>query len=144
MDLMLNKSIKVQEEYETEQQEGNFGQRSCFRFGQQNKVTGPKQRNSLEAKARLHSFVNISVRDTLLTSSEIGWINKNYLILTLNDDYYIINLKHTDMIKVRNGIKYGMQQVNMNLFCSITRKTSNNVSHDGEETEAKMIQKISN
>ena len=53
--------------------------------------------------------MNISTRNEILTSSEVGWITKNTLILTMNNDYYLIKLDHKDMIKVKKGYSYGKQ-----------------------------------
>lgn len=55
-------------------------------------------------------------------TSEVGWVTKNKLILTLNNDYYLINLKQKQLKRVNRDISYGKQQVNMNLYCSIVRK----------------------
>ena len=44
------------------------------------------------------------------------------MILTLNNDLYLMNLKHNDLKKVKNGLQYGIQQVSMGLFCSIVKK----------------------
>ena len=59
--------------------------------------------------AELLFFLNISSKNFLQTTSEVGWITKDKLILTLNNDYYLINLKHKDLIKVKNNIIYGKQ-----------------------------------
>lgn len=60
-----------------------------------------------DQKAHLYSFLSISSKQNLQTTSEIGWINKSQLILTLNNDYYLINLRQKDLISVKNKIKYG-------------------------------------
>ena len=41
--------------------------------------------------------------------SEIGWINKNQLVITLNNDFYLVNMNHTDLRKTKNGVMYGIQ-----------------------------------
>jgi len=83
-----------------------------------------KEKSEVKIKrANLESFMNISTKNDLQTFSEIGWITKEQFILTLNNAFYLINLRQKDMIRVINGIWYGKQQVNMNLFCSITRKS---------------------
>ncbi len=74
-------------------------------------------------KAKMEFFMNVSVKAELQNTSEMGWITRNQLILTLNNDYYLIHLKQTDLTKVRNNIHYGVQQVNMKLYCSIVRKS---------------------
>lgn len=112
------------------------------------KISAPGVSGRFQKKARLQSFLNISVKQNLATTSEIGWINKTHLVLTLNNAYYLINLLQRDMIRVRNSIQYGKQQVNMNLFCSITRKyTASDEKHvhqDRLTNEAKLSSKISN
>lgn len=44
------------------------------------------------------------------------------MILTLNNQLYLMNLKHSDLTKAKNGLMYGIQQVSMGLFCSIVKK----------------------
>jgi hypothetical protein len=77
---------------------------------------------NLESRANLENFLNISLKENITLMSEIGWINRNQLILTLNNEFYLINLKHQDLTKTLNGIMYGIQQVNMGLFCSLVKK----------------------
>ena len=50
------------------------------------------------------SFLN---KNVLKSSSEAGWINREKLILTFENDYYLVNLAHKDLVSVKNGIKYG-------------------------------------
>lgn len=78
------------------------------------------------AKSSLEFFVNISLKEELHNSSEVGWVNQHQLILTLNNDFYLVNLKSKEMVKSRNFIRFGTQQVNMNTFCSIVRQTQDN------------------
>ena len=74
------------------------------------------------AKSSLEYFVNISLKKELHNTSEVGWVNQHQLILTLNNDFYLVNLKSKDMVRARNNIRFGTQQVNMNTFCSIVRR----------------------
>lgn len=80
--------------------------------------------NSDRSIAKLEYFLSMAVKNPIDTISEVGWINQNQLVLTLNNEFYLVNLKHKDLIKVKNDIKYGRQQLNMNLFCSIVQKTN--------------------
>lgn len=78
---------------------------------------------TLVNKSQMEQFINIAVGEDLRTSSEIGWVNKNKLVVTINNQYYLISLdKRKRMCKANNGIYYGQQVVNMNLFCSIVKK----------------------
>lgn len=43
-------------------------------------------------------FLSISTKDEILTTSEVGWISKNYFILTLNNQYYLIKLANRELI----------------------------------------------
>jgi hypothetical protein len=73
--------------------------------------------------AHLDFFLNVSVKKELINSSEIVWINNNQLILTLNNEFYIVNLKHNDLSKVKGGTYlYGVHNVNMNIFCSLIKR----------------------
>jgi hypothetical protein len=88
-------------------------------------MNSPKARSdnySVPAKASLEYFVNISLKSELQTTSEIGWVNNNQLILTLNNDFYLVNLQVKDMVKSKNNTRFGIQQVNMGTFCSIVRR----------------------
>ena len=40
---------------------------------------------NLVNKAHMEQFINIAVGEDLRTSSEIGWISKNNLVLTINN-----------------------------------------------------------
>lgn len=51
--------------------------------------------------------------------SELGWVTADKLVLTLNNDFYLINLSHSNLTDVKKKVKYGLQQVNLGLFCSI-------------------------
>ena len=68
-------------------------------------------------------FLNISSFENFQIDSEIGWISKNNLIFTINNHYYIVNLKHKDLNLVKNDIQYGKQVISMSLFCSILTRT---------------------
>jgi hypothetical protein len=50
-------------------------------------------------EATLDYFVNISSKMELVTGSEVVWINNNQLICTINNNFFIINLKHNDLRK---------------------------------------------
>ena len=76
----------------------------------------------IENRAILETFINFSVRDNIVLTSQIAWINRNQLILTINNAYNLINLKHTDLLKTKNRIMYGIQQMNMGLFCTLVKK----------------------
>ena len=58
----------------------------------------------------------------IITTSEIGWVSKQKLIITLQNNFYLVNLEHEDLIQIKNGIAYGRQQVNMGLFTSIVTR----------------------
>lgn len=62
------------------------------------------------------------MKKTIEYKTEVGWINKNQLLLSMNDQFFIMNFKHFDLIKVNNNIMYGRQQTNMEIFCSISKK----------------------
>ena len=86
--------------------------------------TKPENQNDQvpETHAFLDYLVNISVKKELINSSEVVWINNNQLILTLNNDFCLVNLKQRDLTNVKGKHLYGVQQVNMNMFCSIIRQ----------------------
>ena len=56
----------------------------------------------------MEQFINIAVGEDLRTSSEIGWITKNKLVLTINNKYYLISIdKRKRMNKAGDGIYFG-------------------------------------
>ena len=71
---------------------------------------GKKHKHSNhQSKAVLEYFIVVSVRNPIEMRSEVGWINASKFILTINDQFYLLNLKHNDLIRVKNDIKYGRQ-----------------------------------
>ena len=79
-----------------------------------------------QTEATLDFFVNITSKIDLVTGSEVVWINNNQLILTMNNNFFIIDLKHNDLTKVIGDygvFMYGIQQVNMNIFTTVIRSS---------------------
>lgn len=76
-----------------------------------------KKKNKKTEKGRCHShqlntltmeyFLSISTRNEIQTTSEVGWISKNYFLLTLNNEYYVIKLNNKELISVKGGISFG-------------------------------------
>ena len=63
-----------------------------------------KEVETIEEKAILVSFFNVLSKDALMTSSEIGWLSNSKFILTLNNDYFLVNLTHKNLTEVENNI----------------------------------------
>lgn len=74
-------------------------------------------------------FLSICTRSEIQTTSEVGWISKNYFILTLNNDYYLIKLNNSELISVKGGISFGRQQVSSSVFCSLIRRPKHYKHH---------------
>ena len=70
----------------------------------------------------MEQFISISVRTDIMTISEIGWISKNFLILTLDNDYFLIRLNNSEMIDIKGGNSFGRQQVSSSMFCSMIKR----------------------
>jgi len=79
--------------------------------------------------------VSIVQKDEILVSSEIGWITKDKLVLTINDKYHLVNLQHNDLSEAKNHLKFGTQLANMGLYASIVKFSKNMdiESHRNEE-----------
>eukprot|EP00356_Strombidium_inclinatum_P015492 CAMPEP_0170490288 /NCGR_PEP_ID=MMETSP0208-20121228/8511_1 /TAXON_ID=197538 /ORGANISM="Strombidium inclinatum, Strain S3" /LENGTH=79 /DNA_ID=CAMNT_0010765601 /DNA_START=51 /DNA_END=290 /DNA_ORIENTATION=+ len=68
----------------------------------------------------------------------------------MNNDFYLINLKQHQLVQVRGQLLYGIQQVNMGIFCSVVRLKKSSLDlpeepRQGEElyvSETKKSQKI--
>lgn len=74
-------------------------------------------------KAELTMLVNVSSKEILLTPSEVGWISNSKLLLTINNEYHLINMQHKkeDWIKLENNIQYVKQHIDMQMFVSLMR-----------------------
>ena len=72
--------------------------------------------------ANLIYFINIISKRDLMVSSEIGWVSKEKLIVTINNNYYLMNLDLNSMVIAKHGIRYGLQQVNGDLFVTIVNQ----------------------
>ena len=86
--------------------------------------------NIIQGEATLDFFINVSCRFDLTTNSECVWVNNNQIILTMNNNFYIIDLKHNDLIRIIGDFAvfmYGVQQVNMKVFCTVVRRSMNNI-----------------
>jgi hypothetical protein len=81
-----------------------------------------KEVETKEEKAILVSFFNVLSKDALMTSSEIGWLSNSKFILTLNNDYFLVNLTHKNLTEVENNIQYGRQHLNTKMFVSILKQ----------------------
>lgn len=55
----------------------------------------------------MENFINISTRNDILMTSEVGWISNKCFILTLNNEYNLVRVKHKDLIKLKGGIAFG-------------------------------------
>ena len=51
-------------------------------------------------------IINVMSKDYLITDSEVEWISNTKLLLTINNEFYLINLQHTDWMKIENMILY--------------------------------------
>lgn len=107
---------------------------TCIKDKRKSKQESMRKQFEAE-KLQLEFFMNVSTRSEIMTSSEVGWITKNNLILTLNNDYYLIKLNHKDLVKVRGGLAFGRQQVTSSTFCSLVRRP-NKYSHHRREGAA--------
>jgi hypothetical protein len=70
-------------------------------------------------KAKLIHCINVSQDKELAAESEIGWINADQFILTIDNEYYICNINGNFMQSINQCISYGKQQVNISQFVSI-------------------------
>lgn len=61
----------------------------------------------------------MNVAKELTADSEIGWINMNQFILTLDNGYYLITINQEEMHSIKQGVKFQRQQVTVGIFASI-------------------------
>lgn len=72
-----------------------------------------------QIEAKLVYYIKLQSRRDFVLESEVGWINKNKIVLTLDNDYFMINLSHSNLKATNSGILFGLQQVNMDIFATI-------------------------
>lgn len=60
-------------------------------------------------KARLIHCINVSQNKELVYDGEIGWINADQFILTIENEYYICNINGSFMTSIKEGISFGKQ-----------------------------------
>ena len=65
-----------------------------------------KPRERVAPRAQLIYFINILSKDDLMVESEIGWVSRDKMILTINNRYYMLCLPQ-NMIGVRHRVFYG-------------------------------------
>jgi allantoicase len=54
-----------------------------------------------------------------MTDSEVGWISNTKLILTVNNEFFLVNIDSTQLQTINCCLKYGRQHINMNLYATI-------------------------
>ena len=64
-------------------------------------------------------YISVLSKKDFFVLSEAGWISNASLILTINNQYYHINLSQFNLRSVKGIVHYGRQQVNNGLFISI-------------------------
>ena len=52
-------------------------------------------------------YISVLSKKEFFVSSEVGWINNSNIILTINNQYYHINLNHHDLKGIKNVLSYG-------------------------------------
>ena len=64
----------------------------------------------------------------MLVESEISWLRKDQLVLTINNELFLISIGATRFINFgKNPIQFGIQQVNMGLFVTCLRRHTDQV-----------------
>jgi hypothetical protein len=54
----------------------------------------------MQKHASLLYLINVSVKNALQTTSELGWVNRKTVILTINNEFYVVNLRSQNLIQV--------------------------------------------
>ena len=50
-------------------------------------------------------LVNVACREWLITQSEVCWLNQYQFVLTVNNEFYLMNINHKDKwVSVENNI----------------------------------------
>lgn len=52
-------------------------------------------------------FISIQSKNDYTFTSEVAWISNNQLLLTVNNEYHLINLNHQDLYKTKINIYWG-------------------------------------
>mmetsp|Transcript_8656 Transcript_8656/g.13431 ORF Transcript_8656/g.13431 Transcript_8656/m.13431 type:complete len:89 (+) Transcript_8656:61-327(+) len=77
-----------------------------------------KQLENFSLKCELQCILALSTKCDLTVNSEVGWITSDKFIVTVNNNLFLVNLHQSDMPRIKN-IKYSVQQVTADLFCSV-------------------------
>ena len=64
-------------------------------------------------------FIRIESRQEFIGDSELSWIDKNKIIITIDNDYYLMNLDNPELVSVGEKLLYGSQQVFSGLFITL-------------------------
>lgn len=75
-------------------------------------------------QAKLVYYIKLQSSRDFLVDSEVGWINKRKIVLTVDNNYYMINLSHANLKSTETGLLFGLQQVNINIFATIVVQKS--------------------
>jgi len=78
-----------------------------------------KSDTSQEYQCYLESLITVSLKEELFSSSQVQWITLDKLLVTINNDFYLVSLRHSDLKNVKNQIAYGIQIINQGLYCSL-------------------------
>ena len=60
-------------------------------------------------RAKLIHYVTVYSKRDFYVTSEVGWISNSKLILTVNNEYYLLSLSHKDLYRVTNDLAFGTQ-----------------------------------
>ena len=76
-----------------------------------------------------------------MTDSELTWISNSKIILTINNEFYLLNVQHDDWMKVQKKVLYGRQHINMGLYVSILRTPQQSLTRSITEKDKNKMKK---
>ena len=80
----------------------NFGQKHVENTNETNKNKSIHHQKLNDDKACLTCFINVMSKDYLLTDSEVGWLSSSKLLLTINNEFFLLNTNPEGLREVDN------------------------------------------
>ena len=80
--------------------------------------------NSRSTTGRVHSLITIQSLKEFTSTCQVAFVTQNKLLITVNGEMFSVNFKQFQLTRSKSRFSYGIQQINMGLFCTILRVKS--------------------
>ena len=52
---------------------------------------------------------------------QVEWVSKDKQVLSLNNDFYLLNPRAGDAVKIKSKFSFGIQELRSTLFCVVVK-----------------------